>query len=258
MAALLSILVVLGVSFVVMRVGAAALTLTGVSEESARFQAQSAFLGVGFTTTESEQVLAHPVRRRIIMLLMLFGNAGVVAGVSSVVLLFLDTPGSGDKWARAGELLASVAVLVALASSRWVDRSLSRVLVWALRRWTRLDVYDFVSLLRLSREFSVIELEVRADAWVAGRTLAELDLRSEGVLVLGIERADGTYVGVPRGPTRITVGDVLILYGRAPELEAVDRRTIGPAGDQEHAAAVARHRQILGIAHEPARAVATR
>ena len=35
---------------------------------------------------------------------------------------------------------------------------------------------------------------------MAGRTLAELDLCSEVGLVLGIERPDATYVGVPREP----------------------------------------------------------
>jgi hypothetical protein len=74
---------------------------------------------------------------------------------------------------------------------------MSRAVAWALRRWTRLDTRDYVSLLHLGRAYAVVELDVREGDWLAGRTLAELDLRSEGALVLGIERG-GRGRGVGR------------------------------------------------------------
>jgi len=77
MIALISLLVIITVSLIVIRMGAVALSMTGISEDMAVFQAQSAFSGVGFTTKESESVVNHPVRRRIIRLLMLMGNAGI-------------------------------------------------------------------------------------------------------------------------------------------------------------------------------------
>lgn len=83
-----------------------------------------------------------------------------------------------------------------------------------------------------------MELAVRPGDWVAGRTLRCLDLRSEGVLVLGILRADGGYVGVPRFDTRIAAGDTLIVYGASERLCELDRRLAGPEGDAAHARAV--------------------
>jgi hypothetical protein len=246
-AAALALLVVLSVSLVIMRVGAAALTLTGVSQEVARFQAQSAFLGVGFTTRESELVLAHPVRRRIVTLLMLLGNAGLVAGMSSVVLVFLAESGQVSPLVKVAGLLAALAIFGVVATSRVVDRPLTRVVEWALRRWTRLDLRDYVSLLRLAGEFSVVELPIAPGGWLADRTLAALDLRSEGALVLGIEQSDGSYLGVPRGPTHLRSGDVAIVYGRASLLEEIGRRSAGPAGDRAHVEAVAHHRRRLGL-----------
>jgi len=71
MAAIISLLIVVALSLLITRVATVALTLTGMSREAARFQARSAFSGVGFTTRESEQVMQHPVRRRIILLLIL-------------------------------------------------------------------------------------------------------------------------------------------------------------------------------------------
>ena len=86
MAAVLSLLGVLVISLLVTRVGATALRLTGMSSEAAEFQSRSAFTGVGFTTLESEDILNHPVRRRILMHLMLLSNLGVGAVVATLML----------------------------------------------------------------------------------------------------------------------------------------------------------------------------
>ncbi|MCH7752169.1 MAG: hypothetical protein IH898_08455 [Planctomycetes bacterium] len=66
-------LLALTLSLIVIRVGTMALMLTGLSRESARFQAHSAFTGVGFTTQESESIVEHPVRRHLTMGLMMLG-----------------------------------------------------------------------------------------------------------------------------------------------------------------------------------------
>ena len=64
MAPILSLLLILAISLVTTRVAALVLERTGLSREIARFQARSAFTGVGFTTAEAESVVGHPVRRR--------------------------------------------------------------------------------------------------------------------------------------------------------------------------------------------------
>src|SRR3954447_8896033 len=94
MAALLSVFAVLGISVIATRVGAAALVLTGLSRDVAHFQARSAFLGVGFTTTESEAIVNHPVRRRIAGGLIVVGNVGIVSAGASLVLSFTRATGS--------------------------------------------------------------------------------------------------------------------------------------------------------------------
>ncbi len=88
MLGLASVFVVVLVSLVITRVATVALSLTGMSREAARFQARSAFFGVGFTTTEAESVMGHPVRRRIVMLLMVIGSAGIAGVIASVVVSF--------------------------------------------------------------------------------------------------------------------------------------------------------------------------
>ena len=96
MFAVFGTLIVFTISLVVIRVATVGLTMTGVSKDLAQFQALSAFTGAGFTTKESEDIVNHPLRRRITMHLMLLGHVGVVVAIPSVVLSFLNTGGSAD------------------------------------------------------------------------------------------------------------------------------------------------------------------
>ena len=77
MAAIITLLTTLVLSLFVQRIGATALTMTGLSMEAAKFQARSAFCGVGFTTDEAGLITNHPVRRRIVYTLMLLGNVPI-------------------------------------------------------------------------------------------------------------------------------------------------------------------------------------
>ena len=214
-----SVLAVLFVSLLIARIGTVALTLTGMSREAARFQAQSAFFGVGYTTTEAESVVSHPVRRRIIMAMILAGNAGVITTVGTLLLSF---DSSDDTWTTVAVLAGGMVLLGALALSRPVDRVLTRLIRRALRRWTDLDVRDYAGLLELGEGYAVAELEVEDSDWIAGRELGELTLRDAGVVVLGIHRRDAAYVGAPEETTTVCPGDVLTVYGLEERVEALD------------------------------------
>lgn len=63
--------------------------LTGMSEETARFQAISLLTNSGFTTNESETVLASSLRRKIARFTMLFGYTFTVTIVSTTVNIFM-------------------------------------------------------------------------------------------------------------------------------------------------------------------------
>lgn len=244
MYAIASLLVVLAVSLLITRVATVILVATGMSGEAARFQARSAFTGAGFTTSESEAVTSHPLRRRVVMILMLLGNVGIVASASSLIIGFKGG-GPGASWVRIIELAAGLLVLVYLSRSPWVSRHLAALIGRLLRDYTDLPTRDYASLLDLRGDHSVSELAVEPEDWVAGGTLNELGLREEGVVVLGINRPDGGYLGAPDGATRVQADDVVILYGLAEAVRAIDERKRGPLGDAEHERAVAAHRGRL-------------
>lgn len=231
---IIALLVVLGLSLVITQIAAVALTYTGLSGEAARFQARSAFTGTGFTTSEAERIVDHPVRRRIVMLLMVVRSAGLVTIIISLVLSFAGTGDGDGRLTRLMWLLGGVVVLWAVANSKPVHRGLRRVIRWGLRRWTDLEVRDYAGLLKLSGGYAVTELRIEEGDWLAGRTLGECRLTDEGVTVLGISRPDGDYVGVPQADTEIRAGDTLILYGRDDALEELDTRQADASGDRAH------------------------
>ena len=257
MAPLFSLLFVLTLSLLITRIASTALVLTGMSRDSARFQARSAFTGVGFTTSETESVVQHPVRRHIVMVLMLLGNAGIVTAVASLILTFTATEQVGTSTAADGQpgsqrllwnialLLIGIVALLVTSSSQTVDRHMSRAISWMLKNWTSLDVRDYVALLQLSKGYTVLEVSVEKGDWIANKDLLSLRLPREGVLVLGVQRPDGTYVGTPTAKTEVHVGDRLTLYGKLSRLQELSQRKGDAAGAFARAAAVSGKKQIV-------------
>ena len=64
--------------------------LTGLPAEKARFQVISLLTGTGFTTRESEIIMASRRRRRLARITMLFGYVFNVTIVSALVNVFLS------------------------------------------------------------------------------------------------------------------------------------------------------------------------
>jgi len=255
MTAILSLLMVVTLSILITRIAAIALRHTGLARQTARFQARSAFSGAGFTTNESEKVVNHPVRRRIVLTLMLLGNAGIVTAVSSLILAFVgDGEGGGVAlWIKILLLVGGLAVLWAIASSRWAERLLSRVVDRALRRFTRLDIADYEGLLHLGGDYTIAELAVEEKGWLDGRSLRAVRPADEGVTVLGIARANGEWLGTPQADTTTQSGDSLVVYGRTEAIMALEQRRAGD--DDAHAEAVEGQRRVAAAEREDAKAV---
>lgn len=237
MIALLTFFLIVVASLLATRLATVALTLTGMSQQVARFQARSALSGTGFTTSESQAVVNHPVRRRIIMFLMLIGSAGLITAVATLSISFVGQDTSTSV-SRLSLLVLGCLVLLILARSSAVSRAISRLFGWLLTRYTDLELRDYAGLLHLADGHSVLELHVDEGAWLCSRTLGELELREEGLAVLGIDRASGTYIGAPRGSTEIRPGDTLIGYGDHDALVELSARQPGPEGDRMHEEAV--------------------
>jgi Trk K+ transport system NAD-binding subunit len=233
---------VVAITLLVTRLAAMALIFTGMSEESARFQARSALAGVGFTTTEAETVVNHPVRRRIIMALMLTGSIGIPTVIATIVVSFISSTQTEEWWQPVGLLASGLLFITLLARSHYIEKRINRMMAMALKRWTSLDVRDYVSLLQLQSGYAVTEMMVNAGDWLEGKSLQQAALAREGILILAIFRQDGEYVGAPLASDIIHSRDILVLYGQIDRLQELDQRTAA-RGDAAHRAAVVRYSQ---------------
>jgi len=235
MGSLISLIIIFILSVLITKIASESLVHTGLSREAARFQARSAFTGVGFTTREAENIVNHPVRRRIIMSLMLIGNIGIISALASLMLTFVDA--SGDRMANIIRLLiiaGSLTGLWLLSQSKWVENLLVRLIKKALKRFTTLNIKDYVELLNLKNEYEITVIKINEDDWMQSKKIGELKLRKEGVNIIGIQRKDGTYIGTPYGDTEITKDDQLILYGRKKNLKNLEKRKQDASGDRDH------------------------
>jgi hypothetical protein len=231
MASVLSLIIIVSLSVLVTRFATMALIHTGLSRQAAEFQARSAFTGVGFTTRESERIVGHPVRRRIIMLLMLLGNVGIISVLASLVLAFVDEQATALDWLKkVGTLVGGIALLWGLSRSSLVNKALSRWIHSLLLKYTDIKVRDYAGILHLAGDYEITEMLVEKDHWMANRRLGQLSLRQEGLNLIGLEREDGKYLGLPSGDTLIMEGDTLIMYGRESALKQLNARKRGREG----------------------------
>ena len=210
------------ISFLIIRVATVALTLTGMATEAAKFQARSAYLGVGFTTSESEAMVNHPLRRRILMQLMLAGNIGAVTVLSTLLISFVHSEDATETVRCAAILGGGLLSLFLLIRSQTFDRALSRLIRWCLARITDLESPDLGTMLHLyGDDYGVAELVVRDHGSLHGHTLDALALDQRGLVVLGVADRHGSYHGVPPRDQPLDHGDVVVVYGPATALSQV-------------------------------------
>ncbi|MFW5778112.1 MAG: TrkA C-terminal domain-containing protein [Bacteroidota bacterium] len=239
MAPLVSLIIIISLSFLITRIATELLVHTGLSREAARFQSRSAFTGVGFTTQEAENIVNHPARRRIIMTLMLIGNIGIISAIASLMLTFIDSAdGNKSSLLRIGVIVIFMGMVWVLSKSKWMENALISFIKKILKRFTDLNVRDYVELLDLTGEYEITVIKVNKGDWMENQQAGELGLKKEGINLIGIQRKDGSYLGTPQDNTTIRTYDHLILYGRESNLKNLENRKRDTKGKKEHEKAV--------------------
>ncbi len=234
MIAAITLFLVVSISALITKIAAIALIHTGLSTDIARFQARSAYTGAGFTSSESEKIMNHPVRRKIIFTLMLVGNAGIVTVMSSLILTFVLPDTLATKLYGLLIVVVGMSIVWWAIKSKWVDRGLSKLINRMLQRYTDLEVKDFAAILHLKDNYKISEKRVAPDDWLAHQTLKALRLREEGITVLGIDRKHNDYFGSPSGDFEILPQDIVTLYGKAEGIESVYHRKKNYKAQHEH------------------------
>jgi len=187
--AVATFLIVALVSLLFTRMAAGFLIATGMPPTTAAFQARSAFTGSGFTTTESENVVNHPARRRVISVTMFVGNLGIPTLIVTVVIGLVGQDTS-ELTTRLLVLVAGISVVVLLAFLRPVTR-----LFVELGRRTARPVLreafegDVEELLSLGSDVAIVAVTLSGD--IPLRSLSGLQNALPQMKVLGVRPQAG-------------------------------------------------------------------
>jgi hypothetical protein len=222
-AALATLIVVALVSMIVTRIAAGALVATGLPAEVARFQARSAFTGVGFTTNESSVIVRHPQRRKIAFQLMMLGNLGTATVLASLIIGLL-APGPLGGNVRFLVVLGALLVAFLVVRSAPLDRAFNRIGLQAGPRWLDRDLAGKPSeMAEVHGEHVVLEVTIGPSADGAAER-RRLDLPDGSVLVLGVIGPDGSYrdVWAPNGAGTYAPGETVVLYGERPAFRRLE------------------------------------
>ena len=224
MGAALSIFVLMSLSIFVVRVGAVALRITGLEDSSARFQALSAFTGTGFTTSETESVVNYPVRRRIVSVLMVIGNLGLVTVLATLVASLVQTQGAMDAvMVQLAWLLLGLALLWLFMLNTTADRIMCGLIGKFLESTTVLGKRSFHRLVQIGDGFSVCEHSAFPDEMLSDGRLAESDLKRLGLQLLAVRTKKGQVsAGYPPNGG-LNEGDTVVLFGLDAGHESLGR-----------------------------------
>lgn len=215
MSSLLALVIIILISFLVVRVGTNALVLTGMSFKAARFQALSAFFGVGFTTSEAEMVMGSEVRRKIIRHLIISGNIGLTSALATLVVTFSQ---SEDDLVMSKFVILGVAILVIISMGLFlnlkiVTKPMDAIMKKGLEKAGVVRALDYELLLKLKHGYCVSDFVIEEGHPWAGKALKQSRPSDASVVILNIQQRDGQFTGAPNKDHVINVGDEVMVYG---------------------------------------------
>ena len=222
MGSLFALLAIIFISLLVVRIGTNALLMTGMSLPAAQFQAASAFFGVGFTTSEAEMVVSHAVRRKIILQLIIAGNIGITSALATLIITLFrgSTESTSHLVLIFGLLFVSAAALYFLVNTSFIRKPLDVVMRYWLGRAGVVRALDYELLLNVHHGFCVSDFRIEANHPFAGKSLMESRPNDQGIVILGVSKPDGTFIGTPSKDEILERGDTVMVYGSE---EAVDK-----------------------------------
>jgi hypothetical protein len=208
---LLPTLIVIFISYLIVRAGGVALMMTGMDWERARFQSLSAFTGTGFTTREAEIVLKHPTRRKIVSWLMILGNAGIVTVIVTATSSLVSSRGyqiSLDFFL----LIAGTYLIYRLAKHRGLTVKWENFVRRKLLNLPDFEEGTTEDLLHFLEGYGLVRLRIKESSPLANKKLLELKLKQKGIIILGIER-EGKWIQSPAGNDSLFPKDRIVIYG---------------------------------------------
>jgi len=217
------VVLIIVVSAFIVKISAVALNLTGLDRKRAFFQALSAFTGTGFTTSDSELVMNNDIRRRIIITLMILGNAGIVSITSTLVLSFFKGGTSlVPMLTNILIIIVTVFLIIKISINKEIARKLTKKIQEKLIKSATFTKRPVEEVLRLAEGYGVAEVQVVEGFFDIGKSLFESSFRQKDILVLAIERGT-SVIPAPHATDTIEINDTLICYGKLKNISDIGK-----------------------------------
>ena len=213
------LLVAILVSFIVVRIGGLALQLTGIEPDVAGFQALSAFSGTGFTTREAERVVGHRTRRRIVTILIILGNAGLVTVIATLVASFTQVSGYTWFFIRLAIIIGGIFGLYQLiirskVGHRILDRLRKPLMNVIIREAPAVE-----EIFHAGKDWAISLVVIKRGSKNISLSVADITTGGD-IEILAIERA-GTDLTRPNRGEKIEAGDRLLVYASRESINRV-------------------------------------
>ncbi len=199
---------------IIVRVGAVALMLTGISSEKAHFQALSAFTGTGFTTNESEKIVNNKIRRRIIAFLIIFGNGGLITLFVTATTTF-SLSNKDFILQKAIYLAVGIALLYFLMRFSPLKNKLDKIIAYFIEKnsWFEDDA-TINEKLHIGDGHTVERIMLKENSKFIGKTVSQVNKELDEKLIIGIERYE-KWIALPQDDIVLALHDIIVVYGKA-------------------------------------------
>lgn len=197
--------------------------LTGLTYEIARTQVISLLTNSGYTTTESEVILASKRRRKLAQITMLFGYAFTVVVVSTIVNAFLSLTQTEMEKILPIIVASAAFVLIMLLTLRItpIHNAMNRGLERIANQIMFGKNSNVIVLVDIYGKNAVVELFLEhIPQMVKDVPLSQCGLREQlNIHVLHIKRNQDMLT--ISGDTVLQTGDVLLLFGTYKNIRSV-------------------------------------
>lgn len=205
---------------IIIEISTIMLEATGLSRQVARFQAISLLTNTGFTTSEAELIIKHPVRRKIAESLIIFGTIAFAV----ILALVINIVNEQFRYDQVILGLIILALVILLFRLKYVKERMIRRLKGEMEKHLTLQ-----EAFKLGEKETVVLVKLTALHKHLFYPLRELDLAHRyNVHILTITREDkqGEKIATelikhPTGRTVLQLGDELLVFGEIPQLTKV-------------------------------------
>lgn len=198
--------------------------LEGVQIDKAKFQIISILTGTGFTTNESELMLASKRRRKITQIMILFSYIFNISIVSTIVNLFISTNDTSINEFLIGIILTifNIILLIGLNKSTRIRRVFDNMILKIEKRKKRkkinqISIYDYYGN-KVIAEVNIIDLHDKIINLNIEKIKELYDIQ-----ILVVKRGSNIISEIDNN-FKIQEKDILLVFGNYKNIKRLFRR----------------------------------